>query len=223
MQRHLRPARSLALTFAILSAAFSTSAYAPGAVAQTAVAQTAVAPTSVAQTAVVQTAVAQTAVAPTAVAPTAVAPTPVAGAWLMRYERMVNSGTLHSTTTDAVEVVQGRLTLRQSGDSVFGEWQPMVAKGDTAPPPRSVHGVQRRDSVLLRFVPVVDNDAGMIATAAHEVVEFIKTYVHDMPPTTTALEVALRGDMLTGTRRTVLLDGTPRGQPQVLTGVRAKP
>ena len=169
---------------------------------------------------------AQGVISPNAVAPNAVAQNAVAGAWLMRYERPVNdarSGGLHSATTDAVEVVQGRLTLRQSGDSVFGEWQPIVAKGDTAPPPRNVHGVQRRDSLLLRFIPLVDNDAGMIATAAHEVVEFIKTYVHGMPPTTTALEVALRGDVLTGTRRTVLLDGTPRGQPQALTGARSKP
>jgi hypothetical protein len=152
-----------------------------------------------------------------------VAQNAIAGAWLLRYERPVNSGGLHSTATDAVEVVQGRLTLRQSGDSIFGEWQTIVAKTDTAPPPRSVHGVLRRDSLFLRYIPVVDNDAGIFATAAHEFVEFIKTYVHGMPPTTTALDVAVRGDVLTGTRRTVLLDGTPRGQPQALTGVRAKP
>ena len=141
----------------------------------------------------------------------------------MRYERPVNSGGLHSTPTDAVEVVQGNLTLRQSGDSIFGEWQTIVANGDTAPPPRNVHGVQRRDSLFLRYIPVVDNNAGMIATAAHEFVEFIKTYVHGMPPTTTALDAAVRGDALVGTRHTVLLDGTPRGQPQTITGVRVQP
>ena len=161
--------------------------------------------------------------AQSAVAQNSGAPNAVAGAWIMRYERAASSSNLHSTTAEAVEVVQGRLTLRQSGDSIFGEWQTMVARGDTAPPPRSVRGVQRRDSLFLRYIPVVDNDAGIIATAAHEFVEFIKTYVHGMPPTTTALDVAVRGDVLTGTRRTVLLDGTPRGQPQGFTGMRAKP
>lgn len=150
----------------------------------------------------------------------------VAGVWVMRYERPMNdarSTSVHSATSDAAEVVQGRLTLRQTGDSVFGEWQTIVAKGDTAPAPRDVHGVQRRDSLFLRFRPVVDNEASLIATAAHEFVEFIKTYVHGMPPTTTAFDVALRGDVLTGTRRTVFMDGTPRGQAQALTGTRAKP
>ena len=150
----------------------------------------------------------------------------VAGVWVMRYERPMNdvrSTSVHSATSDAAEVVQGRLTLRQTGDSVFGEWQTIVAKGDTAPAPRDVHGVQRRDSLFLRFRPVVDNEASLIATAAHEIVEFIKTYAHGMPPTTTALDVALRGDVLTGTRRTILLDGTPRGRPQAITGMRAKP
>ena len=161
--------------------------------------------------------------AQSAVAQNSVTGNAVAGAWTMRYERPVSSGNLHSTTADVVEVVQGRLTLRQSGDSVFGEWQTMVAKGDTAPPPRSVHGVQRRDSLFLRYIPVVDNDAGIFATAAHEFVEFIKTYVHGSPPTTTAIEVAVRGNVLLGTRRTVLLDGTPRGEPLAITGMRAKP
>lgn len=141
----------------------------------------------------------------------------------MRYEHQ--SHNLHSTAPDPIEVVQGRLTLRQTGDSIFGEWQTMVAKGDTAspPPPRNVHGVQRRDSVFLRFMPIVDSDAGMFATAAQEIVVFLKTYLHGMPPTTTAFDVALRGDALTGTRRTVLLDGTPRGKEEALTGVRTKP
>ena len=149
----------------------------------------------------------------------------VAGVWVMRYERPMNdarSTSVHSAMSDATEVVQGRLTLRQTGDSVFGEWTTIVAKGDTAPAPRDVHGVQRRDSLFLRFRPVVDNEASLIATAAHAFVEFIKTYAHGMPPTTTAFDVALRGDVLTGTCRTILLDGTSRGRPQAITGMRAK-
>lgn len=170
--------------------------------------------------------IALNAIALNAVSQSAVAQNAVAGVWVMRYERPMNdarSTSVHSATSDAAEVVQGRLTLRQTGDSVFGEWQTIVAKGDTAPAPRDVHGVQRRDSLFLRFRPVVDNEASLIATAAHEIVEFIKTYVHGMPPTTTAFDVALRGDVLTGTRSTILLDGTPRGRPQAITGMRAKP
>lgn len=201
MQRHLHPARRFACAVVVLSLGFASLVQA--------------------QTPVVPSAVARNAVAPNAAAQNA-----VAGAWLMRYERQVDDArttSLHSATSDAVEVVQGRLTLRQSGDSLFGEWQTIVAKGDTAPPPRNVHGVQRRDSLFLRFLPVVDKEASLIATAGHEIVEFIKTYVHGMPPTTTALDVALRGDVLTGTRRSVFMDGTPRGQSQALTGTRAKP
>ena len=171
-------------------------------------------------------AVAQNAVWQNPVRQNPVAQNAVVGVWVMRYERPMNdarSTGVHSATSDAAEVVQGRLTLRQTGDSVFGEWQTIVAKGDTAPAPRDVHGVQRRDSLFLRFRPVVDNEASLIATAAHEFVEFIKTYVHGMPSTTTAFDVALRGDVLTGTRRTVFMDGTPRGQAQALTGTRAKP
>ncbi|MEP6831886.1 MAG: hypothetical protein ABJB74_00775 [Gemmatimonas sp.] len=149
------------------------------------------------------------------------AQSPVAGTWMMRYEHQPHS--LHATTPAPIEVVQGRLTLRQSGDSVFGEWQTVVAKGDTAPPPRNVQGVQRRDSVFLRFLPVVDENAGIIASVLDDVVVFLKTYVHGMPPTTTALDVAMRGDALVGIRRTVLLDGTPRSDGEALTGARVKP
>lgn len=147
----------------------------------------------------------------------------IAGAWVVRYERTVrDSHASASATEPAIEVVQGRLTLRQSGDSVFGEWQTTPTKGDSAPPPRNVHGVQRRDSVFLRFLPAVDPDAGMIATALHDLSDFLKLYIHGIQPTTTAIDAVIRGDALVGTRRTVLMDGTPRGNESVLTGTRAK-
>lgn len=149
-----------------------------------------------------------------------------AGTWLLRYERAASGQQVSNANTSAttpVEIVQGRLTLRQSGDSLFGEWQMLPAKGDSALPPRSVHGVQRRDSLFLRLIPAVDTSAGVIANAAHEVAVFLRTYIHGMPPTTTAFDIAIRGDVLSGIRRTVLLDGTPRGNESVLTGVRTKP
>lgn len=149
-----------------------------------------------------------------------------AGTWLLRYERAASgqhASSVNASASPAVEVVQGRLTLRQSGDSLFCEWHMLPAKGDSALPPRSVHGVQRRDSAFLRLIPAVDTTAGIIANAAHEVVVFLRTYIHGMPPTTTAFDLGIRGDVLSGMRRTVLLDGTPRGNESMLTGVRTKP
>lgn len=144
----------------------------------------------------------------------------IAGTWSLRYERHTQQ---HSAATAQVQVIEGRLTLRLSGDSLFGEWQRVVVRGDTAPPPQNVHGARRGDSVFLRLAPTTDSEAGFLARAAHEAAVFVRTYVHGMPPTTTAFDLSWRGDALAGVRRTVLLDGTPRGGESAVTGVRAKP
>lgn len=143
----------------------------------------------------------------------------VAGQWKLRYEYRPNS--LHGGEAP-VQQREALLTLRLSADSIFGEWQATVPKGDSTPTPapRALRGVIRHDSVLVQLDQDVDKDAGVLATIGNEIVEFIKTYVHGMPPTTSALNLQFRGDSLIGTRRSVLLDGTPRGVPAVMTGVR---
>lgn len=147
-------------------------------------------------------------------------PAAVAGKWTLRYEHQPSG--MHNADA-AIQERRALLTLQLNGDSVFGEWQAIVPAPDSAPPPRALRGIRRGDSILVRLDADVDPNASMIATMGHEIVEFIKTYVHGMPPTTTALDVSIRGDSIMGTRRTVLMDGTARGKAFVLSGVRAKP
>ena len=86
----------------------------------------------------------------------------------------------------------GQDPLRTRGDSVFGYWQAPSSPGDQPPEPSSIRGTIRGDSVHVQVDPPAPD--GLLAEWGHDIVQFLKTYVHDMPPMTTYLDFVARGD-----------------------------
>jgi hypothetical protein len=143
-----------------------------------------------------------------------------AGKWLLHYEYQPRA--LHGKPAP-IENIEVLLTLRAARDSITGEWQRILPPGQPPLLPYVVRGIQRGDSVFLQLVPLPEEDEGMIASALHDIAVFMRTYVHGMPPTTSAIAALIRGDVLTGTRTKVLLDGTPNGKAEPLAGSLARP
>src|SRR5947209_20011844 len=67
------------------------------------------------------------------------------GHWLVRYEHEKRS---HLSEAQIV-IDTARLTLRQRGDSVSGEWQSIVSSNDAPDRPRTLRGVVRLDNIRL--------------------------------------------------------------------------
>jgi hypothetical protein len=148
----------------------------------------------------------------------AIAQSKVVGRWIVCYEhetRGVHIG-MPALTVDTV-----RLTLRQRGDSILGEWQPMGPTGETAAVPRPVRGVLRGETVRAELDPVPGE--GFFSELGREVVDFLKEHVHGIPPMTPQLELILRGDSLVGTRWSASADGAAETSRQSLRAIREKP
>lgn len=140
------------------------------------------------------------------------------GVWSVRFDYQPR--TQHGKVPP-LESYEAQLTLRASKDSLFGEWQRSPAPGDTVPP-LNVTGVQRGDSVLLRLIPLADKEAGILAGMWKDFAQFMRTYVHGMPPTVTAINGLQKGNSITGYRQTVQLDETPAGVQTTVTATRVK-
>jgi hypothetical protein len=151
--------------------------------------------------------------------PVAAAAQKLVGQWDVQYER--GSATTHGANTARTEG-SARMTLRHQGDSVFGQWQQVVAPGEPLAPVYEMRGVVKGDSGFVLLVPNVDADAGMLKNFANDVMEFLKTHLHGMPPMTTVLEFRINGDALSGVRRSVSEDGSVKTTGRPMTAVRAK-
>jgi hypothetical protein len=145
----------------------------------------------------------------------------VTGKWLVRYEHEVRGGHMGSGTSRLV-IDSVRITLRQKGDSILGEWQPIATAGETPPSPRTLVGVLRGETARLEVDPSVAATDGYFAELGRELVEFIKEHVHGIPPMTTRLELTSRGDSLIGSRWTASPEGTETSR-RSLSGIREKP
>jgi hypothetical protein len=144
----------------------------------------------------------------------------VVGQWIVRYEhetRGVHVGT-PQTIVDTV-----RMTLRQRADSILGDWQPVTPAGETPPHPRDLRGVIRGDTVRIQLDPNIAESEGFFAELGREIVEFLKTHVHGIPPMTPIIELALRGDSLVGARWSASADFSIESPRRALSAVREKP
>src|SRR6476620_3091455 len=81
----------------------------------------------------------------------------VVGKWLVRYEHETRG--VHVGTPQLV-VDSVRMTLRQRGDSILGEWQAIVAPGETAAHPRDLRGIARGDTVRMQLDPNIAESEG---------------------------------------------------------------
>lgn len=143
----------------------------------------------------------------------------LAGQWEVQYERGA------TVTHGASEVRQdgsARMTLRMKGDSIFGQWQPDVAPGEPLAPAFELRGTAKGDSGFVQLVPNVDAAAGMLKNMANDVMDFLKTHLHGMPPMVTVLEFRISGDALSGVRRSVSEDGSVKTTGRAMTAVRGK-
>ena len=161
-------------------------------------------------------------VAALATAPQSHAQGKVTGKWLVRYEHEVRSGHLGGPLVSHIVVDTVHVTLRQKGDSILGEWQPIVPAGETPPSPRTLVGVLRGEVARLEVDPNVAATDGYFAELGREIVEFMKEHIHGIPPMTTRLELTARGDSLVGSRWSSSPDGTETTR-RSLTGIREKP
>jgi hypothetical protein len=143
------------------------------------------------------------------------------GDWEVTYEREAAMAR-HGSTPTVAQPSMARMTLRQRGDSIFGEWQPVVAAGVPTPPVQELRGIQRGDSAFIELLPVVDPEASLISNVANDVMEFLRTHVHGMPPMHVVLEFQLRNDVMAGIRRSVSADGAVKTTGRPMSGVRVK-
>jgi hypothetical protein len=141
----------------------------------------------------------------------------VAGQWLVQYEHEVRG--VHVSPAP-VEIATARMSLQLRGDSVVGAWEPVSAPGETPSPAREIRGRRLRD-VTAQLAPAPE-PAGFFLGLIAEVVEFLKTHVHGIPPMTTYITFTVRGDSLVGTRRAASADGSVRGRLNALSGVRSR-
>ena len=115
-----------------------------------------------------------------------------------------------------------RMTLRQRGDSILGEWQAIAPDGETAHA-RDLRGVMRGDTVHLQLDPNIGESEGFFAELGREIVEFLKTHVHGIPPMTPIIEIAIRGDSLVGARWSASSNFRVETPRRTLTAVRETP
>jgi len=139
------------------------------------------------------------------------------GVWQVRYERLMRTlpdGETHIVTESA------RMILRVRGDSAFGSWEP--ASDPSAPPkaPSTVRGVIRGDSLHAEIDAPPPEDDGFFSEMGREIVQFLKTYVHGMPPMTPHVDVLARGDSLVGTNGSISADGAKKTPPRPLVATR---
>ena len=143
----------------------------------------------------------------------------VVGKWLVRYEHETRG--VHVGTPQLV-VDTVRMTLRQRGDSILGDWQAFVPAGETAHP-RDLRGVLRGDTVRMQLDPNLAESEGFFTELGREIVEFLKTHVHGIPPMTPIIEFSLRGDSLVGARWSASADFSVESPRRMLSAVREKP
>lgn len=142
-----------------------------------------------------------------------------AGQWIVRYEREIRP--MHGPSSVVQETA--RLTLTQHGDSLTGQWQRIAGEAEEQPAPRPIRGSFVRDTARFQIELPAPENAGYFATLGRDIMEFLRTYIHDMPTMLPQFELAARGDSLVGTRSTVSLDRqrTTPGRPA--TAVRDRP
>ena len=149
---------------------------------------------------------------------TLAAQTKLGGQWTVRYTRA--SVNMHTRDTSVVEET-AQMILHPRGDSIFGFWQMPADQGESLPPVRTIRGVIRGDTARVQVDQVPHDDDGFFAELGRDIVEFLKTHIHNMPTTIPLLEFTVRGDSLVGTRRSITLDGTVTAMPpRPLSGVR---
>jgi hypothetical protein len=144
----------------------------------------------------------------------------VVGQWIVRYERETRG--VH-VGTPALVIDSVRMTLRQRGDSILGDWQAIAPPGESPAHPRDLRGVMRGDLVRMQLDPSIAESEGFFSELGREIVEFLKTHVHGIPPMTPIIEVAVRGDSLVGTRWSASADLSIESPRRTLTAVREKP
>ncbi|MEP6762961.1 MAG: hypothetical protein ABJB66_01560 [Gemmatimonadaceae bacterium] len=144
------------------------------------------------------------------------APATAVGKWAVQFERTVMT---HTDTTS--EHGRARLVLVQQGDSVLGTWQRLEEDGSTVVHPLDATGVLRRDSLRIELTTIVDPDA-TFSNIAHDISVFLKEKIHGIVPTTTVLELVVRGDSLVGTVRAVSRDGVAMSPAGAVTATRLK-
>ena len=147
------------------------------------------------------------------------AQTRIDGHWIVQYEyetRGVHVGTPQLITDSA------RMSLRQRGDSVIGEWQAIVPAGEAPAHPRVLRGTIRGETVRLHVDPNVQESEGYFAEIGREIVDFLKEHIHGIPPMTTQIELTVRGDALTGSRWSASADGATETTHRSLRGAREK-
>jgi hypothetical protein len=150
----------------------------------------------------------------------AAAQSPLAGQWLVRYERELRS--MHGGPPTVVHET-ARLSLAQQGDSLIGQWQAIVSSGETPPSARTVRGVIFRDTARVQIDPPPPENDGYFAELGRDIMEFLRTHIHDMPTMIPQLELTVRGDSLVGTRSTVSLDRQKVSAARPLSAVRDRP
>lgn len=154
----------------------------------------------------------------------ATAQSTLAGKWIVRYEHQSHGIHVHVGTDPAPIVVDSvRMTLRQRGDSIIGDWQAIVAPGEPAAHGRELRGVIRRDTVRMQLDPNVAESEGFFTEMGREIVEFLKTHIHGIPPMTPFIEVTARGDSLVGSRWSASADFAAETPRHALWAVREKP
>ena len=146
------------------------------------------------------------------------AQTKLAGQWTVRYTRA--SVNMHTRDTSVVEET-AQMILHPRGDSIFGFWQIPADQGEALPPVRTIRGVIRGDTARVQVDQAPHDDDGFFAELGRDIVEWLKTHIHNMPSTVPLLEFTVRGDSLIGTRRSITLDGVVTAMPpRPLSGVR---
>ncbi len=143
----------------------------------------------------------------------------VDGRWIVQYEHEARG--IHGANPQLV-TDSARVTLRQRGDSVLGEWQGIVPAGDAPAHPRVLRGTIRGEIVRLQIDPNVQESEGYFAEIGREIVDFLKEHIHGIPPMITQLELIVRGDALSGSRWSASADGSAEGTHRPLRGAREK-
>jgi len=141
------------------------------------------------------------------------------GRWIVQYEHEARGihGANPTLVTDSA-----RITLRQRGDSVLGEWQAIVPVGDAPAHPRVLRGTIRGDVVRLQIDPNVQESEGYFAELGREIMDFLKEHIHGIPPMITQLELTVRGDTLSGSRWSASADGSAETTHHPVRGAREK-
>lgn len=143
----------------------------------------------------------------------------LAGQWDVVYER---GSTVTHHANEVRQDGSARMTLRLKGDSVFGQWQSVVPAGEPLAPVFELRGIVKGDSGFVQLLENVDPNAGMLKNFASDVMDFLRTHIHGMPPLLTLLEFRIDGDALSGVRRSVSEDGSVKTTGRTMTAVRAK-